>query len=86
MKYFNGEHSFYEEKFSSIKSAGSLSPKILTCGVAHPEVRMFELHDRISRRNRNRIRQHFSLFISGPDELESWKNEGIQSGDMVPYR
>ena len=27
MKYLNGEHSFYEEKFSSIKSAGSLSLK-----------------------------------------------------------
>ena len=30
----------------------------------------------ISRRNRNRIRKYFSLFIRGPDGFESWKKTG----------
>ena len=32
-----------------------------------------QLCDQISRRNRNRIRKFFSVFIRGPDGVESWK-------------
>ena len=39
--------------------------------------------DRISRRNRNRIRNYFRLFIRGP---ESWKNSGNKSCNTLPLK
>ena len=47
-------------------------PKILTpqCH-AHRGVGFIELYDGISRRNRNRVRKYFSMFIRGPDTVGS---------------
>ena len=42
---------------------------------AHCGVKFFELCDQISRRNRNRIRIYFSLFIRGPDGFKSWRKK-----------
>ena len=54
--------------------------KILTprCA-AHRGVDFFELCDRISRRNRNRIRKYFSLFIRGPDGFKSLKKLEVKN-------
>ena len=42
-----------------------LSLKIWLRGHAHGGVKFFKLCDRMSRRNRNRVRKHISLFIRG---------------------
>ena len=88
MKYFNGEHSFYEEKFSSIKSAGSLSLKFWLA-VSHTpksECSNFMIE------YLGEIETEFDNILACLSVAQmSWnheKNEGIhlQSGDMVPYR
>ena len=65
--------SIMKEKIWSIKS-GFTQPKFFTpqCH-AHRGVEFFKLCNWISRRNRNRIRKYFTLFIRGPDGFESWK-------------
>ena len=46
---------------------------------AHRVVTIFTLYDRISHRNRNRVRKYFSLFIRGPDGFESWKKLEVEN-------
>ena len=46
---------------------------------AHRRVELFELCDRISWQNRNRIGKYFSLFIRGPGGFESWKKIEIEN-------
>ena len=55
-------------------------PKILTpmCH-AHHGVKNFELCDWISCWNQNWIWKHFSLFIRGPDEFESWTKLEVEN-------
>ena len=67
---FRGEQ-FYHVRKDLKKKIIFAKTKILTprCE-AHRRVEFFELCDRISQRNRNRIQKYFSLFIRGPDGFE----------------
>ena len=38
-----------------------------------------QLYDRISQRNRNRIRKYFSLIIRGSDGFQSWKKLEVEN-------
>ena len=44
-----------------------------------------QLYERISRRNRNRIRKYLSQFIRGPDGVDHEKNGGRKSRDTLPF-
>ena len=44
-------------------------------------VKSFEIHDRISQRHRNRIRNEISTLYHGPGWIESGKNRGRTSID-----
>ena len=74
-----------KEQICSIK-CGFTKPKILTpqCH-AHQRVKIFDLNDRISRRNRNRIQIFVKrFFIRGMDGFESWKHLSRKSRDTPP--
>ena len=60
--------------------------KILTpqCD-AHSGVEFFELCDRMSRQNRNRIRKYFSLFNRGLDGFESWTKMEVKISWHTPF-
>ena len=48
--------------------------------------RVFQLYDRISRRNQNRIRKYFRLFIRGLDGFELWKKCRSKSRETLTLK
>ena len=79
---FRGEHIYISWKKRFEDKYLDLLRKI-SAVVSTAEIK--KLCDRISRRNQNRIRKYFSLFIRGPYGFESWTKNGCQkSRDTLP--
>ena len=82
---FRCEHIYHKRKdFNKFCFIFKLKILTLRCH-AHRRVEFFELCDRITRRNRNRIRKYFSLFIRCPDTYVGPNHEKIEVKNLVTH-